>query len=553
MQVTELLKETSKDLASSTAQDPARNVPFSSADPDLVWMRYCSFLDLPIQDFTEIQDELLMEQVQLVAESALGRRLLRGTTPSSVAEFRSKIPLTTYSDYIPFLAPGNDKFLAEKPAEWAHTTGAQAGFKSVPYTQRGLNRLLDNLMAAFILSSASNKGEVNVWPGDTILYNTPERPYVSGLVTFGMRERFGFKGVLSPETSELLEFKDRVRLSFQEALNKKIDVIVSMTSVLMKVGQGFAEHSKSTRFNRRLLKPRPLARMVRAYLKSKLFRRQMLPKDLWPAKAIVGWGIDTPFFREKVMHYWGKPPFELYACTEGGIMGMQTWKKEGLVFNPYSDFYEFIPLEESLKNRADDRYQPKVLRLNEVKPGETYEVVITNFYGMAFIRYRVGHFVKFLENHSHHNDTGLPQFTFIARADDRIDLAGFTRIDEKTVWEALNLTDLKYEDWTLRKEFAEDTPFLHMYIELKDERPEETVQQELDDKLKKVDPFYHDAQTMLEIHPLQITILSSGTYDRFYKARQEAGFELGQRKPPQMNATDQDIEELLRLSAPVAR
>ena len=138
---------------------------------------------------------------------------------------------------------------------WAHTTGAQADFKWVPYTQRGLERTLDSLMSAFILASAERHGDVNVRPGDTVLYNTPERPYVSGFVTFGMRERFGFKGVLPPEVSEHMDFRDRIRLGFRQALGKQVDVIVSMTSVLNKVGQGFSDQSRSTGFNRSMLTP----------------------------------------------------------------------------------------------------------------------------------------------------------------------------------------------------------------------------------------------------------------------------------------------------------
>jgi len=82
---------------------------------------------------------------------------------------------------------------------------------------------------------------------------------------------------------------------------------------------------------------------------------------------------------------------------------------------------------------------------------------------------------------------------------------------------------------------------------LKGKHSKEDIERDLDEKLKKVDPFYSDAQTMLEIHPMQVTLLSPGTFDRFYNVRQEAGLELGQRKPPRMNATDEDIKELVSL------
>lgn len=226
-------------------------------------------------------------------------------------------------------------------------------------------------------------------------------------------------------------------------------------------------------------------------------------------------------------------------------MGMQTWEKQGLVFNPYADFFEFIPGEESLRARADDRYHPRTVLLDEVVPGEDYEVVISNFYGMALLRYRVGHLVRFLQPSGREQSGRLPPFTFLGRADDRIDLAGFTRLDEKSVWEALRRTGIRYGAWTARKEFNQETPVLHIYVELPHDYPPDEFEQKMHQSLKSVDPFYQDLETMLGIHPLRATLLPLGTFDRFYERRLRAGFELGKLTPPRMNAADEDIRDLL--------
>jgi hypothetical protein len=238
---------------------------FEEADPRRVWMKFCGFLDLSLRDFMDIQELLLLEQIDLVRDTPLGRRLLRGTVPRSVQEFRANAPLTTYQDYVPYLGLGKDDALGERIVAWSHTTAAQADFKWVPYTQRGFERLLDNLMGAFILAAASRHGDVKVWPGDVVLYNTPERPYVSGLATFGMVDRFGTRTVLDPEASEVLDFKDRIREWFVEALGKRVDVIVAMTSVLVKMGEGFSQHARGGKRDLRLLRPRTLLRLAWAY------------------------------------------------------------------------------------------------------------------------------------------------------------------------------------------------------------------------------------------------------------------------------------------------
>ena len=279
---------------------------FGDAGLAAEWEKYCGHVDFTVREFLDVQARLLQEQIHLLADTPVGRKMFKGRVPKNVAEFRDFVPLTTYGDYVPFLGTQDDAALGGGHHIWAHTTGAQAGYKYVPYTVRGIERLLDGLMSAFILASADNRGEVNVRPGDTVLYNTPERPYVSGLATFGMPERFGFLPVLSPEISEHLDFKERIRAGFREALGKRVDVIISMTSVLNKVGQGFSDQSRSTGFNRSMLRPTAFVRVMRAMFKRKVLRQTVLPKDLWPTKAIIGWGIDTHFFREQVERYWGR-------------------------------------------------------------------------------------------------------------------------------------------------------------------------------------------------------------------------------------------------------
>jgi len=91
---------------------------------------------------------------------------------------------------------------------------------------------------------------------------------------------------------------------------------------------------------------------------------------------------------------WGRYPLDVYAGSECLIMAIQTWDYEGLSFVPTSNFLEFIPEEESLKSKANPGYQPKTLLLDEVKPGENYELAITSFHGMPFMRYRLGDMVK---------------------------------------------------------------------------------------------------------------------------------------------------------------
>ena len=57
---------------------------WADQDPQIVWQKYCGFLDLSMQQFKEIQEQLLMEQIKLVAASPLGRRQGRGSVTWSL-------------------------------------------------------------------------------------------------------------------------------------------------------------------------------------------------------------------------------------------------------------------------------------------------------------------------------------------------------------------------------------------------------------------------------------------------------------------------------------
>ena len=148
------------------------------------------------------------------------------------------------------------------------------------------------------------------------------------------------------------------------------------------------------------------------------------------------------------------------------IIAMQTWDYEGMTFVPHFNFLEFMPEREWREWLADPTYQPSLLLLDEVQPGEPYAIVITNFRGGAFVRYFIGDVIKISSMRNEKLNIDIPQMVFDSRIDGIIDIAGFTRLTEKTVWQAIENSGLAYQDWSVRKE-AGEKPVLHLYIEPK--------------------------------------------------------------------------------------
>jgi hypothetical protein len=221
-----------------------------------------------------------------------------------------------------------------------------------------------------------------------------------------------------------------------------------------------------------------------------------------------------------------------------------------MTFIPQLNFFEFIPEDESIKSREDPSYQPPTILLDSVKPGK-YELVITSLHGGPFVRYRLGHLIEITSLRNEQLNIDIPQMVFLTRVDDQIDIAGFTRLSEKVIWQAIENSGLPYTEWTARKE-TKDKPALHLYIEFKENGfTTEQVATIIHEELKKLDNPYADLESFTGLRPLSVTPLPENAF-QIYKQRQQAiGADLLQLKPPHINPSDEVIELLLNPSVEI--
>lgn len=190
-----------------------------------------------------------------------------------------------------------------------------------------------------------------------------------------------------------------------------------------------------------------------------------------------------------------------------------------MYFFPDGCFYEFIPGSEMKKSLADATYVPKTYLMDEVVIGEQYELVITNFKGGAFARYRVGDVYRCIGLHSVADGTKIPRFEYLDRVSTVIDIAGFTRITEKSISRAIELSRLMIENWFAAKEFNHDGfPYLHIYVEMSKDSvathalSAKIIEEHLGIYFKYIDHDYEDLKKILGMEPLRITMLRCGTF-----------------------------------------
>ncbi len=521
---------------------------FQTGDAASLWQKYCGFLDFSLNEFMVVQKALLMDQIELLANCELGQKLLKGQKPRSAEEFRKVCPLTNYDSYKPYLDERIESALPAKTGIWAHTSGRTGQIKWVPFSMGNLERLAEDTLSAFILSSANRKGEVLLHPGVRVVLNLPPVQYTTGLMGYAAGQRMPYRAIPPLEIAEKMDFQERTREGFKMALTQGADYAASIAVVLAKVGEMFSQMGRDSKTSLTSLNPMMMLRVMRGMLRSKLARRPMLPRDIWRMKGLVCGGTDTSIYQEQIAYYWGIRPLDVYVSTETGFIAMNGWNKRWLTFVPYTNFYEFISLEEQAKSRADSSYEPKTLLLDELEVGKVYELVVTNFHGGPFMRYRIGDLMKVTAAKDEQTGVNLPQMMFQSRADDVIDIAGFARLDEKTIWQAIQSTGMPYEDFTVRKESIKDISKLHVYIELhRNTINQQEVEQLIDQKLIESSTDYWDFRRMTNIQPVSVTLLNRGTFQKYLKKKQSEGFDLAHLKPAHINAPDKIIQELLQL------
>jgi len=456
-----------------------------------LWQRYCGFLDLSINEFMDIQKELLMDQIELVANSVLGKKIMGDRAPTSVEEFRDTVPLTTYDDYQPYLDERQEDAFAEKPEVWCRSAGRGGQPKWIPYTPDFLEKIAIRGLGSYILACASKGGEVNIGLGFRLIGAFPPPPYGSGTWFKLMQQRLSYRMFPPLEEAERASFQQRMQEGLITALEEGVDMASALGSVLVRIGEGFGEQTRSMKFTPRMLRPKTLFRYLRARLRSKREGRTILPKDLWRLKGILTGGVDTGIYKDDIFHYWGVKPYEFYVSTEAMMAAIQGWNKKAMTFIPDLVFLEFIP-EERLKTRDDKDGQLSTVLLDEVEEGKSYELVITHLYGMPLLRYRTRDIFKVAGLRDEETGVNLPQFVFKHRLGDTIDLGALVELDEKGIWQAIRNTGIKYTEWSACKEWEGSQGYLHLYLELKEEREATEIASKIDEQLKAIDQDYRD-------------------------------------------------------------
>ena len=523
-----------------------------NSDRRSLWDEYCGFLDLSLEEYMQIQNRLMTEQMELWSRSALGQKILDGRVPQTIEEFRKTVPLTTYWDYADILLQKKKEMLPGEPIVWIETTweGGRHPIKVAPYTKGMLETYQNNLIAVLMMSTSTGKGRFNVNPGETVLYGLAPLPYPTGLIPLALDEEIGLEFLPHVKDAVRMSFSERNKKGFEMGLVKGIDYFFGMGSVAYFVSTSLAASGGSSKgFSKKSVmnsKVSTVLRLLRAKQICKKEERPLRPKDIFHLKGFVCAGTDNWCYKDELEELWGVRPMELFSGTEPSCIGTETWNKNGLYFFPDACFYEFIPEDEMNISLDDPDYAPRTCLMNEVVSGEKYELVISVLKGGAFARYRVGDTYRCLGLTCTEDDTRIPRFQYLDRVPTVIDIAGFTRITENSIASVMELSHLPVENWAAAKEYADNKrPLLHLYVEIKPDAlishavTTEILKEHLSVYFKYIDHDYNDLKKLLGIDPLKITVLKCGTFAEYFR---RTG-----RRLRHINPSTYDLGDMLRM------
>jgi len=514
-----------------------------------IWQEYCGFLDFSMSEYMDIQNRLMMEQIEMYSGCELGKRIMKGKSPSSVDEFRQVVPLTRYEDYADLLLSRIESVLPSKPLLWIETTweGSKNPIKIAPYTESMIKCHKSSFITCILLATSNQKGQFSLRSGEKIFYGMAPLPYLTGLAPLILEDEISVNWLPPEKEAVSLSFSERNKLGFKLGMQQGVDLFFGLSSVIAKIGDQFtSSRSSGGKINPLNNSLKMNYRMLKAWTNSKEENVPIRPKDVWNLKGLICAGTDSASVKSKIEKDWGIRPLEIFGGTETTCIATETWSKNGLVFFPDVCFYEFIPWPELEKNLDDPNYVPRTYLMDELQEGTNYELVISNFKGGAFARYRVGDIFRCISLHNEKDSLRLPQFIYVDREPGLIDIAGFTRISEATINEALTLSKLDINDWCALKEFdSENRAFMHLYVEVSPESiqyglSKDIITEHLAIYFRYIDSDYKDLKSLLGIEPLQITIIPTGTIDRYS--------EMFGKRPRKINPSHFEMLELMKIA-----
>ncbi|KAL6094960.1 ghdc [Pungitius sinensis] len=499
-----------------------------------------------------VQEQTLLMRLRKTADTSYGRQYDFNSIKDSVG-YRARHPITTYEHYrelIGRIAAGEENvIIPRKPLILAMTSGTSGPSAMLLSTKdtntefflQGVAVCLEAMGRAFPATDSlqrttkffysptfrQSEAGIPIGPNSSTpassrhmlnLYTTPAAAFEvpSEKDTLYLHLLFALK---DPSVGTLeSNFASTVFYAFSALQDRWPELVEDIEQG--KVSSTLALEAKVRSRLEALMKPDPdRANQLRAHFQEG-FRG--IAKRLWPHLHLV-LAVDSgsnqiygEMLRENYCH--GVPFYSpFYAATEG-LIGVNLWPQEPhrrYMLCPRSMFCEFLP-ERSLEEET-----PPTLLMEEVKEGESYELVITNASGL--FRYRLGDIVKVV---GFHNQCPIVEFQYrrgqmLSVRGEKVSEALFLNALKRAVaqWAGAQLVDYCCaESGIMGDSIGGSDPHYQVFIELKGVRNlTEEQRYKLDVCLQQDSAVYKSFRVKGSIGPMRVQLVAEGAFKELRK------------------------------------
>lgn len=494
---------------------------------------------------------------------------------NSIEEFKNNVPITTYKDYKKYInkiVKGEKNILVTYPISYlGHTSGTTGSQKLIPVTRKAQG-FAAKYMALLVpkFSYNSFKSEYTYGPGlmisDIVMttYTKGGLPICSA-TSGGMKSIKPILSLMYTSPIEVMEIKNReasIYLHLLFALKEKNLMYISsvfISSVLdilrfleenhkklikdIKTGSinsSIKIDSKTKSKLKKMLKPDA----SRADFLEKEFSKglQGICKRIWPKLIYIATvtGANFSVYDDKVNYYTDYVPIysPAYAATEG-MIGINPYAKNiSYVLTPDTVFFEFIPLEHC------NEKSPKTYNINEIKIGNLYEIVLTNYSGLY--RYRLGDIIKVV---GYYNNS--PKIEFLYRRNQVLNMASEKTTEDhltNSIKNTMNKLNLTLLDYTTLADTSLSPGRYVFYIEIQQKATislKNDIEKVLDDELKKSNLAYGRFRNKNRLSKLKVILVRPKTFSKIKEVLQGKGVSKNQIKIPRVITTNERIKNII--------
>lgn len=427
----------------------------------------------------------------------------------SYEEFRQAVPLRDYEQLRPWI----DQIIEGKhnvlwkgvPLYFAKTSGTTSGVKYIPITKDSVGNHFGTARNA-ALCYAAETGNTRFLDGKLIfLSGSPELERVGDIPTGRLS---GISNHLIPKylrTNQLPSYETNCIEDWETKLQKIVDETIQQNMTMIS----------------------GIPPWMQMYFDALSGRSGKKVGDLFPNfNLMIQGGVNFEPYKARLFESIGRPVdvVEVYPASEGFFAFQDSQKAEGLLLNTNDGiFFEFVPAAEIFTDH------PTRLRLQDVKVGENYAIIINSNAGLW--GYNIGDTVRFVSTNPYRLVVSGRIKHFISAFGEHV----IGEEVEASMLQAAEELALRITEFTVAPfvEQGEGKSYHEWFVEFEELPADlEPLRRKLDVQMRNRNIYYDDLIAGNILQPLVITPIRKNGFIDYMKSIGKLG---GQNKVPRLS------------------